>query len=469
LGIGLFLVMLMITIRQITMQMVNRNLLQRLLIKNEKLAESEEKMKHMAFFDELTDLPNRALFHRHIKEMIEQAKKQNSQIAVMFIDLDRFKFINDSMGHSFGDLFLKKVSKRMAQILGDEGTVYRFGGDEFCVLIEINELNQAVLAAQKMIEGFTKTFWIENRELYSTPSIGISFYPKDGEDEDSLIKHADIAMYKAKNLGGNNFQLYAAELELKNSNKMEMENAIRKAILNKEFFIHYQPKMNLNNGELIGLEALIRWKHQDWGLISPLQFISIAEETGLIIPIGTWVLQEACRQLKEWHLDGFSTLCMAVNISPRQFQDEYFIKMIKNVLQDIQLNPKYLQIEITENIMNNRNESFYILSELKQLGVKISIDDFGTGYSSFSYLKNLPIDEIKIDKSFVDDIPANQKDNAIVKTIIDMGYHLQVNVTAEGIETEQQYLTLKQHRCHVGQGFFFSKPLPPDEVKKLFN
>jgi diguanylate cyclase (GGDEF)-like protein/PAS domain S-box-containing protein len=428
---------------------------------------SEEKIKHMAFFDELTELPNRAMFHKHLNEVIEKAREQKSQVAVMFIDLDRFKFINDTFGHSFGDVFLKNVAKRMVQLLGNQGNIYRFGGDEFCVLIDRADSRKSIMIALKMIAGFGKTFNIENREFYTTPSIGISFYPKDGEDEDSLIKHADIAMYKAKSCGGNNYQLYSSVLNMENGNKMEMESALRKALINREFFIHYQPKINLHTGEMMGLEALIRWQHPDWGLVSPLQFISIAEETGLIIPIGKWILHEASLQMKKWHNEGNSTLCIAVNISPRQFQDKGFIKMVRDVLKDSQLDPQCLKLEITESIMNNIQESISILSELKQIGVKISIDDFGTGYSSLSYLKYLPIDEIKIDKSFIEDIPTSQKDVAIVKTIIDMGHHLQVSVTAEGIETEQQYLTLREHHCHIGQGYFFSKPLPPAEVEQI--
>ncbi|WML46335.1 EAL domain-containing protein [Neobacillus sp. PS3-40] len=430
---------------------------------------SEERIKHMAFFDELTELPNRAMFHKNINKKIEKAREHNNQVAVMFIDLDRFKFINDTMGHSFGDVFLKNVSTRMVQLLGHHGTIYRFGGDEFCVILDIVDQEKAEMIAQKIIDGFSKLFNIGNHEFYTTPSIGISFYPKDGEDEDLLIKQADIAMYKAKNLGGNNYQLYTPVLDKENSNKMEMENALRRAIVNHEFFIHYQPKVNLHTGEIVGLEALIRWKHPDWGLVSPLQFISIAEETGLIIPIGTWILHEACLQLKKWHNEGFSTLSIAVNISPRQFQDKDFLKIVRNVFRDIQLDPQFLQIEITESIMNNFQGSLSTLTELKQLGIKISIDDFGTGYSSLSYLKYLPIDEIKIDKSFVDDISINQRDIAIVKTIIDMGHHLHVFVTAEGIETKQQYLVLKEHHCNVGQGYLFSKPLPPAEVEQLFN
>jgi diguanylate cyclase (GGDEF)-like protein len=460
-GIGLFLVMFLIMIRQINMLVVNRNLLKKITINHEKL-------EHMAFFDELTDLPNRAMFHKNLAEKMKEAKEQNNHIAIMFIDLDRFKMINDAMGHSIGDLFLKNVAKRMVQLLGHQGAIYRFGGDEFCALIEKADQRKAIMIALKLISGFVKPFDLENREYYTTPSIGISFYPNDGEDGDSLIKHADMAMYKAKGLGGNNYQLYTNALISECRNKMEMENALRKALINQEFVLHYQPKVNLHRGELVGLEALIRWKHPKWEYVSPLQFISIAEETGLIIPIGAWVLKEAVQQLKKWHNEGFSTLSMAVNISPRQLQDQDFIKMVKKVLKDNQLDPQYLLIEITESMMNNIQESISILTELKQIGVKISIDDFGTGYSSLSYLKYLPIDEIKIDKSFVDDIPKNRRDVAIVKTIIDLSHHLQVNITGEGIETEQQYRTLSEHHCHVGQGYFFSKPLPAADVEHLF-
>jgi diguanylate cyclase (GGDEF)-like protein/PAS domain S-box-containing protein len=428
----------------------------------------EERIKYMAYFDKLTALPNRAMFHEQLMEQIEKAKSNHCSVGVMFIDLDRFKFINDSMGHFFGDLFLKKVAQRINRILDHQGTVYRLGGDEFCVLIKNADEEKATVLAQQIIEGFTNPFILENREFFTSPSIGISFYPKDGEDGDILIRRADMAMYNAKKQGGNIYRQYTAFLEGENSYKMKMENELRKAIKNSEFFIYYQPKVNLETSQIIGLEALIRWQHPKWGLISPLQFISIAEETGLIVPIGQWVLQGACRQMKNWHDHGYTDLSIAVNISPRQFQDKNLIKMVKRVLQESKLDPQCLEIEVTENVMHNIKESFGILSELKELGVQISIDDFGTGYSSFFYLKHLPIDHIKIDKSFIDDSTISPRDEAIVKTMIHMGHHLQISVTAEGIENERQLQFLKGLQCNVGQGYFFSRPLPPVEVEKLF-
>lgn len=429
---------------------------------------SEERIKFMAYYDELTGLPNRAMFYEQLIERIEKAKYSNDLVAVMFIDLDRFKFINDSMGHSFGDLFLKEVSRRLIQLVDKNGTLFRHGGDEFCVIIDrMNETEVSVLAEQ-IINGFSKPFIMEGREFFTSPSMGISMYPNNGNDADTLIRIADIAMYTVKKQGGNNYRFYNATLDNENSQKLILENMLRKAIENREFILYYQPKVNLNSGEIIGLEALVRWQHPEWGLVQPLKFISIAEETGLIVPIGSWVLQEACRQMKEWHEEGFSKLGIAVNISPRQCQDRNLIKTVSKVLQESGLDSKYLEIEVTETIMQDIEESSLILNELKKLGVQISIDDFGTGYSSLSYLKHLPIDHIKIDKSFVDEITLSPKDEAIIKTIIDMGHHLGINVIAEGIENEQQLLSLKKHQCYVGQGYFFSRPLPSNEIERLF-
>jgi diguanylate cyclase (GGDEF)-like protein/PAS domain S-box-containing protein len=434
-----------------------------------KRRENEEKVKFMAYYDELTELPSRAMFHKHLVEQIEIARNNNLQIAVLYVDLDRFKFINDSMGHRVGDLFLKEVSQRLNQVLNLDAIVYRHGGDEFCILVENADQSKVNLIAQQIIVGFTSPFTIENREFFTTASIGISMYPGDGEDMETLIRLADIAMYNTKKQGGNHYRFYNKLIDAENSQKLNIENELRKAIKNSEFVVHYQPKVNLNTGETIGLEALVRWQHSEWGLVSPLKFISIAEETGLIIPIGRWVLQEACQQMKKWHDNGFPGLSIAVNISPRQLQDKNLISIVAQVLQESELAPQYLEIEVTETIMQNIEESVFILSELKKLGVQISIDDFGTGYSSLSYLKYLPIDNIKIDKSFVDDITIDSKGEAIVKTIIDMGHHLKITVTAEGIENEQQLLSLKEHACNVGQGYFYSRPLPPDEVERLFN
>ncbi|MFD0694582.1 DUF4084 domain-containing protein [Paenibacillus sp. GCM10027628] len=429
---------------------------------------SEEKIKFMAYYDELTELPNRAMFYKQLTEHIEKAKHSSTAVAVVFVDLDRFKFINDTMGHSIGDLFLKQVSHRLNQLVDKNGTVYRHGGDEFCIVIgPANEAEVSELA-ERIIGGFSKPLFIEGHELFSSLSMGISMYPIHGDDAETLIRFADISMYNIKRQGGNSYRFYSETLDIEDSQKLNVENALRKAMEHREFIIHYQPKVNLHSGEIIGLEALVRWQHPEWGLVSPLRFISIAEETGLIVPIGRWVLQEACRQMKKWHEEGFSKLGIAVNISPRQCLDSNLITIVSQVLQETGLDPNYLEIEVTETIMQDVKESSFILSELKKLGVQIAIDDFGTGYSSLSYLKHLPIDHIKIDKSFVDEITTNPKDKAIIKTIIDMGNHLGIHVIAEGVENEQQLLALKKYQCHVGQGYFFSEPLPSDEVERLF-
>lgn len=457
LEVGIFVVMLLITIRQIYVMLDNRRLLRAL--------------EHMAYYDTLTDLPNKMTFQKHLVEQIEHSRHTHSQLAVMYVDLDRFKFINDTMGHSFGDLFLKHVSQRLNHLVHHDGngTVYRHGGDEFCIIIPNTNSDKTGMLAARIIEGLSKPIIIHNEPYFTTPSIGISMYPNTGEDKEALIRLADIAMYAAKKQGGNHYRFYTAAEDVENSQKLNIENGLRKAIDNQEFILYYQPKNNLNTGEIIGLEALIRWQHPDRGCVSPLDFISIAEETGLIVSLGRWVLQEACRQMRKWHDAGFVHLGVAVNISPRQFQDKDFLPMVAHILRDSGLDPQFLELEITESIMQNIKESSYILAELKILGVQISIDDFGTGYSSLSYLKHLSIDNLKIDKSFVDEITVNPKDEGIIKTIIDMGHHLKINVTAEGIENEEQLQSLRKHNCHFGQGYFFSKPLPPEEIETLLN
>ncbi|HLO12524.1 MAG TPA: GGDEF domain-containing phosphodiesterase, partial [Pseudoneobacillus sp.] len=308
---------------------------------------------------------------------------------------------------------------------------------------------------------------LNNQDFYVTPSIGISLYPLDGEDEETLIKLADIAMYVAKEQGKNNFQFYSSQLNGLSSRKMDLENGLRKAIEQNQFQLYYQPQFELATGKIVGIEALIRWQHPEHGLISPIEFISLAEETGLIVPMGKWILETACRQNKEWQDAGFAAVPIAVNISVRQLQDDNFVEVVTKTLSQIGLDPKYIELEITESIMQNIEKSTVILNELKKHGVKISIDDFGTGYSSLSYLNHLPIDNIKIDKSFVDDIIKHSNQGAIVKTIIDMGHNLNFNVIAEGIETEEQVRFLKEHRCKVGQGYFYSRPLPPESIKEM--
>jgi diguanylate cyclase (GGDEF)-like protein/PAS domain S-box-containing protein len=433
-----------------------------------KRKEAEKKIKQMAYYDDLTGLPNKALLHKNLKKLLNQDWNRSNQSALVSIDIDRIKLINDMMGYSFGDLFLKQVALRIQAALPRDCDLYRHDSDEFCIVLGSTDKEGSGLIVQQLFHEFSKPLRIENRELFTTLSAGISLYPADGEDCESLIRQAKIAMLGAKKQGGNICRFYNKESDEELTTRLRIENDLRKALNDAEITVHYQPKVNLNTGQIIGVEALVRWQHPEWGQGSPLRYITVAEETGLILPLGEQVLKEACMQMKKWHNCGYHTLSMSVNLSPRQLQDALLISKIQNVLDETGLPPQQLDIEVTESIMQNIEESVIILNKLKHLGVQISIDDFGTGYSSLSYLKHLPIDNIKIDKSFVDDITFNPKDEAIVKTIIDMGHHLQVNVTAEGIENEEQMSSLKELQCNVGQGYYFSKPLPAHEVELLF-
>jgi diguanylate cyclase (GGDEF)-like protein/PAS domain S-box-containing protein len=428
----------------------------------------EERIKYLAYYDELTGLPNRANFHEQLNECINNAEQYKGLTAVMFIDLDRFKLINDSMGHVFGDLFLRNVAERLDGIMELRGKIFRLGGDEFCLILNNTYEEEASKVADRIIDELSLPFIIDKNEFFTSPSIGISMYPRDGQHPQDLVRLADIAMYNAKKQGGNNYQYYSKVLDEENSKKLKIEKELRRAIKKDQFVIHYQPKINLSNGDIVGLEALVRWQHPERGLVPPLEFIPIAEETGLIVPIGRWVLQEACSQMKQWHDEGLSHLNIAVNIAPRQFKDKHLFENVKQILQETGLEARYLEMEVTETVMQNIQETSILLRELKTLGVQISIDDFGTGYSSLSYLKYLPIDYLKIDKSFVNDITTNSKDKAIIQTIVDMGHHLKIAVVAEGIENNQQLESLIQLKCCVGQGYLFSKPLPANQVEQLF-
>ncbi|PFO09023.1 GGDEF domain-containing protein [Bacillus sp. AFS076308] len=426
---------------------------------------TEETIKNMAYHDTLTGLPNRNRFRLHLNEVLNHLES-NKILAVLFIDLDRFKIINDTKGHTVGDLILKEVADRLKQVVDKDGLVSRQGGDEFIILLENVNKIKAVEAAQRILLVFTRPLVVNNQEFFVTPSIGISLYPTDGLDEETLIKNADTAMYQAKERGKNNFQFYSSNLNGISVRKMELENGLRKALENHQFILHYQPQLSLSTGELVGMEALIRWEHPDHGFISPADFIPLAEETGLIVPIGKWVLAEACRQRKLWEKVGLSDqVPIAVNVSVRQFEDDLFLKYIGTVLEHTGLKGYQLELEITESIMQNLENSTIILNQLKERGILISIDDFGTGYSSLSYLKHLPIDKIKIDKSFVDDITSHSNQGIMVKTIIDMGLNMNFTVIAEGIETKEQLYFLRNNQCKIGQGYLFSKPIPAGQME----
>ncbi|MEH7437700.1 EAL domain-containing protein [Neobacillus drentensis] len=426
---------------------------------------AEATIQNMAFYDTLTGLPNRNRFRHHLNDALNK-QEENKMLAVLFLDLDRFKIINDTKGHNTGDIVLQRVADRLEMTVKQEGMVSRQGGDEFIILLEDIDKERAALVAQRILYEFSKPIEVNNQEFFVTPSIGISLYPFDGLDEETLIKNADTAMYQAKERGKNNFRFYSSNLNGNSIRKMELENALRKALEKNQLTLHYQPQVSLATGEIVGIEALVRWNHPDHGFIAPSEFIPLAEETGLIVPIGKWVLWEACKQRKAWENAGFKDFPIAVNVSVRQFEDDHFIEYISTILEEVGLQANHLELEITESIMQNLENSTNILNQLKELGVLLSMDDFGTGYSSLSYLKHLPIDKIKIDKSFVDDIIYHSNQGMMVKTIIDMGMNLNFIVIAEGIETEEQLSFLKNNACEIGQGYLFSRPVPADNLEE---
>jgi diguanylate cyclase (GGDEF)-like protein len=424
------------------------------------LEKSHKKILHQSRHDELTNLPNRSYFYEQISEQLSLTKGDEIN-AVFFIDIDKFKSINDSFGHEIGDLLLQAISKRLEENLPEGSISSRIGGDEFIIFIpKIKDKKFAEDVAKKIISSIKVPYYINGKELIITLSIGISLYPIDGTDIDFLINNADLAMYNVKNRGKNDFEFYNINMR----NKLSKEMLV-KALKEDELELYYQPKVNGLTGDITGMESLLRWNHPEKGFISPVEFIPIAEETGLIISIGEWVLKKACEQTKRWNLMTNSTLVIAVNISNIQFRKVDFIEMIKRVLKESGLNPKYLELEITESVaVNNEEEVIKKLIMLKRLGVSVAIDDFGTGYSSLSYLQKLPIDTLKIDKVFVDDIV---KDDTIAKMIINMAKNLEISVIAEGVEREDQLNQLLKLGCESIQGYLFSKPLSTEKFEEL--
>ncbi|MBP1759861.1 MAG: domain S-box/diguanylate cyclase protein [Firmicutes bacterium] len=429
-----------------------------------------KELAHQAQHDALTGLPNRLLFNEHLKHALARAKRKKSRLAVMFLDLDRFKLINDTMGHSLGDQLLHDVAERIRQTLREGDTVARQGGDEFLVLLpEIKDELEAALVAERILGLFTQPIILESNEIYISTSIGISLYPNDASDLETLVKQADTAMYYAKEKGRNNCQFFTVGLNMKANERLSTENSLRKALARGEFVLHYQPQVGLESGAVVGLEALIRWNSVELGMVSPTSFIPIAEETGLIIPIGEWVLRTACTQNKQWQKQGFPPLRMAVNISARQFREPSFVKLVKGILQETELDPQWLELEITESIaMDNGDISLEMLSAFKEIGVRISIDDFGTGFSSLNYLRRMPIDTLKIDQSFIQDISTGENGEEVVTAIIQLAKNLHLKVIAEGVETNSQWSFLKDNLCDEMQGYLFSKAVPSKEAERLF-
>jgi len=431
---------------------------------------TEEKVRRLAYYDGLTGLPNRMLFEDRLQVEIARARRNHRKVAVMVLDLDRFKVINDTLGHMKGNELLKSVADRLSGCLYEDDTISRIGGDEFTFIIpDIVEVQDAVKVAQRLYESMARPFDLEDQEMFITGSIGISLYPDDGMDISELIKNAETAMYRAKEQGRNNYQLYTTAMNAHASERLALENDLRKALDRQEFVVFYQPQINASTGKIIGLEALIRWQHAALGMVSPAQFIPLAEETGLIVPIGEWVLRTACEQMKGWHDAGFPKIRVAVNLSARQFMRDDLVDMVRRILKETGLEAEYLDLEITESVtMQNVDRAVQTLNELRDLGIQISLDDFGTGYSSLSYLKNFPIYTLKIDRSFVRDITTDPDDAAIATSIIAMAHSLKLHVVAEGVELEEQLKYLIERGCHEMQGYFFSPPLPAAGIEELF-
>jgi diguanylate cyclase (GGDEF)-like protein/PAS domain S-box-containing protein len=433
--------------------------------------EAQKKIRQMAYYDELTKLPNRTLLKERLNNSLIAAEKDNGLLGVMFFDLDNFKKVNDTLGHAVGDSLIGKVAARLTDIVEQGDTISRMGGDEFILLMpEIKSEEEAANKAKNIIESFKDSFIIEGNELFITPSIGISIYPRDGQDSETLIKNADMAMYKAKEFGKNNYQFYSDTMNEMAVEKLKLENDLRKAIDNNEFFLVYQPRVNLPTGMMIGCEALIRWRHPELGIIPPVKFISIAEESGLIVPLGKWVLQTACRQNKSWQDSGYNKIVISVNISVKQLYQENILDMVQGILDDTGLEPKYLEFEITENVMmHNTEKMLKIMQRIKALGISISIDDFGTGFSSLSYLKQFSADIIKIDRAFIKDVNSNPNDAAITSAIINMAHSLNLRVIAEGVENHEQLGFLKSKNCNEVQGYLCGKPIMKDEFRELLS
>lgn len=427
---------------------------------------AEEKIKYMAYHDLLTDLPNRTHFMEELENNIKYAREHNEQFVVMFLDLDGFKEINDTLGHSVGDKLLKAFGERLVLSVRLMDITSRFGGDEFALILPGIGEKEVAEYATRILKKLEQSFMVNNMQVYISTSIGVSIYPLDGTTSDLLIKHADAAMYHAKANGKNNFQLFNQELIHHMEKKLYLETSLSKAVEEGQLFLHYQPQIDIIQNKIVGVEALIRWQHPELGLVAPFDFIPIAEETGLIIPIGEWVLRTACRQNKEWQKAGYPPLTIAVNISIRQFMSHNFLTKLKSILLETQLDPQYLELEITESIASDVTYTKKLLRDLQKIGVKVSIDDFGTGYSSLGYLSRLPINKLKVDRMFLSEL--NDKNKAVTKAVIALAKSLDLEVLAEGVETDAQADFLKEQGCELVQGFRYYKPMKSEEIEALF-
>ena len=427
------------------------------------------KMAHLAQHDFLTNLPNRIQLNDRIAQAITLANRHHTHVALLFLDLDNFKHINDSLGHATGDKLLQSVTERLTECVRDSDTVSRQGGDEFVILLaETKSSEDAALLAQKILDAMQAMHSIGKSELHVTTSIGISVYPADGLDAETLLKSADTAMYYAKEKGRNNYQFFIAEMNTRAIERLIIESNLKLALEKQQFILYYQPKVNLNTGQMTGAEALLRWQHDEWGEVVPDIFVPIAEDSGLIVPIGRWVLRQACTQAKIWQDAGLQDITIAINISAQEFLQKDFVAGVRAVLIETGLEAQFLELEITESVLMHDAEcSRTILMQLKKMGINLAVDDFGTGYSSLSYLQRFPIDVLKIDQSFVQNIESAKDDGIIVSAIISMGNSLKLKIVAEGVETTSQLAFLKARHCEEGQGYFFSHPLTADHFAAL--
>jgi diguanylate cyclase (GGDEF)-like protein len=426
-------------------------------------------MTHLAEHDPLTGLPNRLLLNDRVKQAIALAPRHKKQVALLFLDLDGFKHINDSLGHSIGDKLLQSTGERLVKCVRATDTVSRQGGDEFVVLLsEVEHPEDAAITARRIIQAVAEPQSIDQHDLHVTTSIGLSLYPDDGLNAETLVKNADTAMYQAKENGRQSYQFFKVDMNVKAVERQSIEESLRRALDRQEFSLQYQPKIDLRTGRITGAEALIRWTHPTRGSVSPAQFIPVAEDTGLIVPIGNWVLHEACRQTRAWEKTGLPAVPIAVNVSALEFRQETFLEGVFAALRETDLDPKSLELELTESVLMKRAEfAASVLKELRARGIRVAVDDFGTGYSSLSYLRKFPIDALKIDQSFVRQITMAPQDTTIVSAIISMGRSLNLRVVAEGVETIGELEFLQAHQCDEAQGYYFSRPVPPEQFAKL--
>jgi diguanylate cyclase (GGDEF)-like protein/PAS domain S-box-containing protein len=429
----------------------------------------ELQMAHLAQHDFLTGLPNRMLLSDRVRQAIVVAPRHLKKVAVLFLDLDGFKHINDSLGHAVGDRLLQSIAKRLVSCVRGADTVSRQGGDEFVVLLsEMEKSEDAAITARRMLQAVAKAHSVELHDLHVTASIGVSVYPDDGMDSETLIKNADTAMYQAKENGRQSYQFFKPAMNVRAVERQSIEESLRTALQRKEFSVHYQPKINIQTGLICGAEALLRWTHPTQGPISPARFIPVAEDCGLILPIGNWVLREACKQARAWMDAKLPLATIAVNISAMEFRDDRFLAGIFKILDDTQLDPKYLELELTESVlMKHVDSTKSILDALRAKGIQLAVDDFGTGYSSLSYLRKFSIDAIKIDQSFIRQITTAPDDTTIVTAMIGMGRSLKLRVVAEGVETQEELDFLKARQCEEAQGYYFSRPVPPEQFAQI--